>query len=129
REDAGGEAMAMRTASPWWASLVFGFGLLCIFIGERLFGDLGAARVFFTGVLGFVPLLAVTALRLWTTLRTTGHRRSIERALLLCHAGTLVALGLYALTTKWGIDTLGIKNVARWDGAMTVLYAILLVSS
>ena len=31
REDAGGEAMAMRTASPWWASLAFGVGLLFIF--------------------------------------------------------------------------------------------------
>ena len=121
--------MAMRTASPWWASLVFGFGLLCIFLGERLFGHVSAARVFFTGVLGLVPLLGVTALRLWTTLRTTGTRRNIERALLLCHAGTLLALVLYALTTKWGVDALGIKNVARWDGAITVLYAILIVAS
>lgn len=121
--------MAMRTASPWWASVVFGFGLLCILVGERLFGHVGAARVFFTGVLGLVPVIAVTALRLWTTLRTTGNRRNIERALLLCHAGTLAALVMYALTTKWGIDTLGIKNVARWDGAITVLYAILIVAS
>jgi hypothetical protein len=119
----------MRTASPWWASLVFGFGLLSIFIGERLFGYIGAARVFFTGVLGLVPLIGVTALRLWTTLQTSGHRRNIERALLLCHAGTLLALLLYALTTKWGIGTFGIKNVARWDGALTVLYAILVVAS
>ncbi len=121
--------MAMRTASPWWASLVFGFGLLCILIGERLFGHLGAARVFFTGVLGLVPIIAVTALRAWTTLRSAGHRRNIERALLLCHAGTLLGLLLYALTTKWGVKTLGIENVARWDGAITVLYAILLVAS
>ena len=121
--------MAMRTASPWWASLVFGFGLLSIFLGERLFGHVSAARVFFTGILGLVPIIAVTALRLWTTLQTTGHRRNIERSLLLCHAGTLVALVLYALTTKWGIGTLGIKNVARWDGAITVLYAVVMVAS
>jgi hypothetical protein len=121
--------MAMRTASPWWASVVFGFGLLCIMIGERLFGHVGGARVFITGVLGLVPVIGVTALRTWTTLRTTGYRRSIERALLLCHAGTLAALALYALTTKWGLDLLGIKNVARWDGAITVLYAVLMVAS
>ena len=121
--------MAMRTASPWWASLVFGFGLLNMFIGERLFGHIGAARVFFTGVLGLVPLIGVAALRLWTTLQTSGHRRNIERALLLCHAGTLLALLLYALTTKWGIDTFGVKNEARWTGALTVLYAILVVAS
>lgn len=121
--------MAMRTASPWWASLVFGLGLLFMFIGERLFGHLGAARVFFTGLLGLVPIVAVTALRLWTTLQTQGHRRNIERALLLCHAGTLVALALYALTTKWGVGTFGIRNVARWDGALTVLYAVIVVAS
>lgn len=121
--------MAMRTASPWWASLVFGFGLLSMFIGERLFGHLGAARVFFTGILGLVPIVGVTALRLWTTLQTTGYRRNIERALLVCHAGTLLALALYALTTKWGIDAFGIRNVARWTGALTVLYAILVVAS
>ena len=121
--------MAMRTASPWWASLVFGFGLLCVMVGERLFGHIGGARVFFTGVLGLVPIIAVTALRLWTAMRTTGHRRNIERALLLCHAGTLIGLLLYALTTKWGVSTFGVKNVARWDGALTVLYAILIVAS
>lgn len=121
--------MAMRTASPWWASLVFGFGLLCVLVGERLFGHISAARVFFTGVLGLVPMIAVTALRAWTSLRTTGHRRSIERTLLLCHAGTLLGLVLYALTTKWGLGALGIQNVSRWDGALTVLYAILIVAS
>lgn len=121
--------MAMRTASPWWASLVFGAGLLFLFLGERLFGHINAARVFFTGILGLVPIIAIFALRLWTSLRTTGHRRSIERTLLLAHAGTLLALVLYALTTKWGLGLLGIKNVARWDGALTVLYAILLLAS
>jgi hypothetical protein len=80
-------------------------------------------------MLGLIPMLAVTALRTWTTLRTAGHRRSIERTLLLCHAGTLLGLVLYALTTKWGIETFGIKNVGRWDGALSVLYAILVLSS
>jgi ABC-type uncharacterized transport system len=121
--------MAMRTASPWWASLVFGFGLLCVIIGERLFGHLGGARVFFTGILGLVPIIAVTALRLWTTLQTKGYRRNIERALLVCHVGTLVGLVLYAFTTKWGVSTFGIKNVDRWSGSLTVLYAILIVAS
>ena len=68
--------MAMRTASPWWASLVFGLGLMFVIIGERLFGHISAARVFFTGMVGLVPILAVTALRTWTTLRTTGNRRA-----------------------------------------------------
>jgi hypothetical protein len=74
-------------------------------------------------------MLAVTALRVWTTLRTAGARRSIERTLLICHAGTLLGLALFALTTKWGVSTFGIKNVERWDGALTVLYSILVLAS
>ena len=41
--------MAMRTASPWWASLVFGVGLLFLFLGERLFGQLSGVRLVLTG--------------------------------------------------------------------------------
>ena len=40
--------MAMRTASPWWASLVFGVGLLFILCGERLFGHLPGVRLVMT---------------------------------------------------------------------------------
>jgi hypothetical protein len=114
----------MRTASPWWASLVFGLGLVAVFVGERLFGHSSAARIFLTGILGLAPVLGVVALRLWTTLRTAGDRRRIERTLLACHLGTVATLALYALTTPWGNDVLGIHNVERWNGALTVLVAI-----
>jgi len=40
----------MRTASPWWASLAFGAGLLLFFLGERLFGHLSGARFVLTGL-------------------------------------------------------------------------------
>ena len=36
--------MAMRTASPWWLSLVLGVGLFLFFIGERLFGHESGVR-------------------------------------------------------------------------------------
>ena len=42
--------MAMRTASPWWASLVFGLGLLLILLGERLFGHLPGLRMALTSL-------------------------------------------------------------------------------
>lgn len=121
--------MAMRTASPWWASLLFGFGLVCILVGERFFGHLGAVRILFTGLLGLVLVGGVTALRAWTMLASTGNRRKIERAFLICHAGTLVALLLYLFTTGWGLEALGIKSVDRWTGAITVIYAVLLLAS
>ena len=42
--------MAMRTASPWWASLVFGIGLFFILLGERLFGHLPSMRMVMTTI-------------------------------------------------------------------------------
>lgn len=122
--------MAMRTASPWWASLAFGIGLLLTFVSERLLAHSAGLRVALTG-LGIGVLISVAGARAWTTFASKGARRRVERTLLLSHLGTLLALVLYALTTKWGLDLLGVaaKNVGRVSGALTVLWTILMVSS
>lgn len=122
--------MAMRTASPWWASLAFGIGLLLTFVSERLLAHSAGLRIALTG-LGIGVLIAVAGARAWTTFASKGARRRVERTLLLSHLGTLLALVLYALTTKWGLDLLGVaaKNVGRVSGALTVLWTILMVSS
>jgi hypothetical protein len=64
-------AMNMRTASPWWASLVFGIGLFFILLGERLFGHLPGLRVAMTAI-GVIMLVAITGLRGFTAMRTSG---------------------------------------------------------
>ena len=122
--------MAMRTASPWWASLAFGIGLLLTFVSERLLAHSAGLRVALTG-LGVGLLIAVAGARVWTTLGSRGARRRVERALLVSHVGTLLALVVYALTTKWGLDLLGVaeKNVSRVSGALTVLWSIMMVAS
>ena len=122
--------MAMRTASPWWASLAFGIGLLLFFLGERLFGHLSGARFVLTG-LGVLLILGVTAARAWTTSSSTGARRRVERTLLLCHLGTVLALVLYALTTAWGLAKLGLIDTpaTHFHGAVTVLYLAVLTAS
>ena len=122
--------MAMRTASPWWASLAFGIGLLLTFVSERLLSHSAGLRVALTG-LGVGLLIAVAGARVWTTLGSRGARRRVERALLVSHVGTLLALVVYALTTKWGLDLLGVaeKNVSRVSGALTVLWSIMMVAS
>lgn len=122
--------MAMRTASPWWASLAFGAGLLLFFLGERLFGHLSGARFVLTG-LGVLLIVGVTAARAWTMSSSTGARRRVERTLLLCHLGTVLALVLYALTTDWGLARLNLADTAasHFHGAVTVLYLAVLTAS
>jgi len=120
----------MRTASPWWASLVFGLGLFFILLGERLFGHLPTLRMTMT-VIGVLALVAITGLRGFTMMRTSGARRAVERTLLFCQLGVLVSLVLYALTTKWGMGlfTMTDKGAAKLSTVLTVLWAIGIVAS
>lgn len=125
--------MAMRTASPWWASLLFGIGLLSLFLGERILGHTSSARMLFTG-LGVVLIVGVTALRVWAMLGSQGARRKVERALLFCHLGAAVGLLLYALTTDTGMKAIGQgglvgKPLEHYHGAMTVLWLIAMAAS
>src|SRR5262245_16816897 len=117
--------MAMRTASPWWASLVFGIGLFFILLGERLFSHLPSLRMVMTTI-GVIAVVGVTGLRAFTTMRTTGSRRAVERTLLFCQAGVLFSLVLYALTTKWGMGlfTMTEKGAAKFSTVLTVLWAV-----
>lgn len=123
-------AMNMRTASPWWASLVFGIGLFFILLGERLFGHLPGLRVAMTAI-GVIMLVAITGLRGFTAMRTSGARRAVERTLLLCQLGVLVSLVLYALTTKWGMGLFSMteKGAAKFSTVLTVLWGIGMVCS
>lgn len=122
--------MAMRTASPWWASLVFGVGLLFILCGERLFGHLPGVRLVMT-LLGVLACVGITGLRAFTTMKTTGARRNVERTLLLCQGGVLLALVLYAFTTKWGLGhfTMTDKGAAKFTTVVTVFWALVMLSS
>ncbi len=122
--------MAMRTASPWWASLVFGVGLLFLFTGERLFGHLPGTRMVLTG-LGLVLVLGITGLRGYTTLATEGSRRNVERSLFFCQLGVVVALVIYLLTTPWGMGHfhLSEKGAEHFGTALTVLWGIVMVVS
>jgi hypothetical protein len=122
--------MAMRTASPWWTSIVFAFGLLLTFLGERLFGHSPGLRSLLTGA-GVVLLVGLTAVRAYTTVSTTGARRRVERTLLLCQGGVLLALVLYSLTTKWGLRHVDLseKGEAKFTTVMTVLWMIAMLGS
>jgi hypothetical protein len=122
--------MAMRTATPWWASLAFGIGLLFFLFGERFFGHLPGPRFVLTG-LGLLLILGVTAARLWAMMSSAGARRRVERTLVVSHAGTVLALVLYLLSTDWGMAKLGQSDTAaaHFHGALTVLYMAVLIAS
>jgi hypothetical protein len=101
-------AMKMRTASPFWLSLVLAGGLLFLFLGERL-APFEGLRIALTGT-GFTAIVLVTAARAWTTASTKGARRRIERILLGCHLATLLGILFYILTTSWGPASLATPN-------------------
>ncbi|MBA3461374.1 MAG: Gldg family protein [Deltaproteobacteria bacterium] len=122
--------MAMRTATPWWLSLVLGIGLALVFLGERLFAHTGGMRGIMT-MLGVVLVIGATGVRAWGMVGSTGARRRVERTLLLCHIGTLLGLFLYALTTNFATQKLAFSEsgTQHWLGALTVLYAVVLFAS
>jgi hypothetical protein len=107
-------------------------GLFFVFLGERVLGGMPGLHAAITG-LGVGVALVVTAARAWTTLGSHGPRRQVERTLLLCHLGSLLALALYALSTTWGKQLLGLhlteQGAARFGGALLVLWAILMLVS
>ena len=122
--------MAMRTATPWWLSLILGIGLVLVIMGERLFGHAGGMR-YVMSMMGVVLVIGATAVRAWSTVGSTGARRKVERTLLFCHIGTLFGLFLYALTTNTATQKLAFSEsgTAHWLGALTVLYGIVIIAS
>jgi len=123
----------MRTASPWWLSAALAAGLVFLFLGERAFADTAIFRQLCTGG-GLLLIFGSTALRLLYFLQSGSKRKVVERTLLLCHAGVMLGLVGYALTTGWGRDMLGLKHMSdkgavHYQTAMTVIYAIILLVS
>lgn len=122
--------MAMRTASPWWASLATFVALLFVFVSERLMDGVDALRYLFTGI-GVGAILAVAAMRVWTTMATRGSRKAVERALLICQLGIIAALFFYLLSTSWGVGLFDVSldNEHKYKVAMTVLFSVVMAAS
>lgn len=125
--------MAMRTASPWWASLAFAIGLVFIFVGERAFAHNDSIASIATW-LGLAIVLGVTGLRTWTMLGSRGARRKVELALLACQAGALLALVVYLLSTRTGLGWLGVDDYLGKSGQkahmiLTVAWILIMLVS
>jgi hypothetical protein len=105
-------------------------GLLFILVGERLFGHLPGVRLVMT-TLGVLAVIGITVLRGFTFAKTRGARRNVERTLLLCQAGVVLSLVLYAFTTKWGMShfTMTDKGADKFSTIVTVFYALVMLAS
>jgi hypothetical protein len=119
--------MAMRTATPWWLAWAHLGALLILFVAQRFLDPWPTMRSALT-VAAVVVVAAVVALRVVAVVRTKDNRRRVERTHLLAAAGTVVAILLYLLGTKWGMDLAGqghLETVGthRWRTALFALSA------
>ena len=110
--------MAVKTSTPWWVSALLALGLLFLFAGERVLSHLDTASSVLTWF-GLILIGGSTAIRFWAFRREKDSRRNVERLLLLCHAGVVLALVIYYLFgTTGGQEMLGIEE--RSDSASTI---------
>ncbi|MFK7989966.1 MAG: DUF4350 domain-containing protein [Sandaracinaceae bacterium] len=123
-----GERVQVRRS--FWIALLLPFGLLTLFLAERVVGDANPNHGWWRLLSGAALLLAF-GWRAYVFARSTGNQRTVEVRLALAAGGVLAALGLYALTTEAGLGLLGVEGEAaeRTEGALSALWpAVMLVS-
>jgi len=123
----------MRTATPWWLAWAHLGALVVLFVAQR-FLDPWPTLALAGTVAAVVVVAAVIALRVVAVVRTKDNRRRVERTHLLAAAGTALAIVLYVLGTKAGMDLAGQGDLAatgahRWRTACFALSAIAAVAS
>lgn len=125
--------MGVSRQAPGWLTWMLAGGLALVFLGERILAGAPAARLIATGA-GVLLVLASAAWRLasWRRARATGsaEEASVEAQLALAHAGCILALILYFLSTDAGISLLRLdfaSDTARghYRTALQVLWTTL----
>jgi hypothetical protein len=115
-------AVSAGTGAPGWLLPVYLAGLALVLVGERVLSGLekGSGAVTACGVLAVV---ATTALRFSPKFKSQGERASIERGLALLSLLSLLALGIYYVTTDSGADRFGLSKLTteKRDHAIELL--------
>lgn len=125
--------MGMKAAAPWWLTWALAGGVLGVFFGERVLGDVAVGRAVLTGG-GTLVLLGATAWRAWSWRRATAEARFVELMLLVASVGVVIAvLGLLA-GSEDGMSLLGIEvadpqSDARLQTVVQILSVLLLTIS
>jgi hypothetical protein len=121
--------MAVKTSTPWWVSALLALGLLLLFAGQRVLAHLESVSTVLTW-LGLILVAGSTGIRAWAYRREQGKRRAVERLLLLCHGGAILALVIYFLFgTPSGQEMVGIedsKALAKASTMATVAWLVVL---
>ncbi|MBP9086780.1 MAG: Gldg family protein [Kofleriaceae bacterium] len=115
-----------RTTSPWWASLILGFGLLLILLAATALHSWSNATI--VAYAGAALVLSAVALRSWATLVSRGERRRVERTLLLTTLSIVVGVGLYWLAIKYGSKTISRVEARTMRTPLTVLALVFIVA-
>jgi hypothetical protein len=134
--DASGSAPApvvsAPRAAPAWLVPLYIAGLVLVYLGERVLASWDG-RMAFT-IAGVVATVLATALRFAPRFRAGGERRGIENLLAVLSVVGLLGLAVYALTTEWGLNLLGVspanpESRETLHGVLTVTWiALILVS-
>jgi hypothetical protein len=110
-------------------TLLLGVSLLVLFVARRIVAEGGVQDA-----LLWASMAGLVAAVLWRGAfagQAAGDARRVEARLLAAKAGVLLALGLYALSTDWGVALLGLADEpdTRLPTVLAVLWpAVLLVS-
>jgi hypothetical protein len=121
------------TSAPGWLLALYLGGLVLVYMGERVLSGLEKGTGVITA-LGVVAVIASTVLRFAPRFRSGGERVAIERMLAALSVAGVVALGLYALTTDFWSDKVGIATMSepgrtRTLELLTVSWVMLIVIS
>lgn len=129
-----GDASAGWRGAPAWVVPLYVTGLILVFAGQRALSALETGSTLLTG-LGVAAVLFATLARFSPKFRATGQRGSIETLMRLLSLLGVIALVLYAASTEWGQERLGIATLEleareRVLGMLSVVWiALILVAT
>jgi hypothetical protein len=113
-----------------YPSVLYGVGLLAIYLGERVI-EVGKASIAVT-VVGLLLVLAGLGLRLQDARVAPPHRQAAERWLVACQAAGLLALVLYFFNSTLTFQLTGRtleQRLPRVSAILTSLWPALLVAA
>jgi hypothetical protein len=113
-----------NTTAGLMAAAALGAALILIFIAQRVVIDPGASTALLAA--GVASIAVALGLRVRSTLSASGDHRKVELMLLVAYSGVVDALVIYALSTRPGLDLLGLSGASA-DKAVQLLTVAWLV--